>query len=453
MLNLPKVEQKILDVLNQREDWSSETFIDRIEVPCQSVNLLDWLNQQTAVPRLYWSDRQSELEFAAIGQVDVQNGNFPGNYHIILRELHQKLLRSHPKVRYFGGFRFDPRQEPAAEWKSFGRYQFIVPRFEIVRQGNRTTFAFNFRQEAGLTNGDIRRQFQEGLQSLRTVASYEAIQPFHLQERRDFPDLAGWTRMVETALQMFRETDLRKIVLARTSLLKFDRELNPVLLIKQLQSLNPHTYNFLFQPGEEAVFIGASPERLYFREKRQINSEAVAGTRPRGKSDSEDQALGEELLNSPKEILEHELVSERVLETLKTICTDVKPLHHRTLLKLPRVQHIYSNFRGILANGASDGDIIARLHPTPAVGGHPQHLAIHQIARLEPFDRGWYAGPLGWVSREAAEFCVAIRSALIRKKEVYLYVGAGIVPGSDPQAEWAELESKILNFARIFDLK
>ena len=111
--------------------------------------------------------------------------------------------------------------------------------------------------------------------------------------------------------------------------------------------------------------------------------------------------------------------------------------------------HLFSRVVGQLKDGVGDGQLIKRLHPTPAVGGYPTENALAEIERLEPFERGWYAGPVGWVSAEAAEFAVAIRSGMLERNSLSLYSGAGIVPGSTPQLEWEEIEHKIGDFLEI----
>ena len=122
------------------------------------------------------------------------------------------------------------------------------------------------------------------------------------------------------------------------------------------------------------------------------------------------------------------------------------------ILKLSRLQHLYSNIRGLLKDGIGDSDILQHLHPTPAVGWYPKNEAMRYIEDIEPFDRGWYAGPVGWVSSDAAEFAVAIRSAITTENKLILYAGAGIVPGSDPEKEWAEIENKIANYLKVYQV-
>jgi menaquinone-specific isochorismate synthase len=143
-------------------------------------------------------------------------------------------------------------------------------------------------------------------------------------------------------------------------------------------------------------------------------------------------------------------VSDTVQSSLKPLCYSVDVLENETLLKLHHVQHLYTHFHCLLKENVRDGEIIAALHPTPAVGGFPREQSMLKIAEMEPFDRGWYAGPVGWISRDAAEFVVAIRSALAKEKTLSLFTGSGIVRGSKPETEWEENENKILDFSRLF---
>ena len=112
------------------------------------------------------------------------------------------------------------------------------------------------------------------------------------------------------------------------------------------------------------------------------------------------------------------------------------------------MQHLVARLEGVLRQGVDDGAILAAIHPTAAVAGFPRQLSVERIEQLEPFDRGWYAGPVGWIGRDRAEFAVSIRSGLIINNVIDLYSGAGIVEGSTPDSEWKEIENKIANFLK-----
>ena len=178
-------------------------------------------------------------------------------------------------------------------------------------------------------------------------------------------------------------------------------------------------------------------------------SEAVAGTRPRGDTEAEDEALRRELLESAKERREHAFVEDAIRSDLEQVCTSVQRPNGTGELALARGRHLHSRLNGTLRPDTTTTDLLKVLHPTPAVGGVPTDDAVAAIRAQEPFDRGWYAGPVGWIGAEAAEFAVGLRAGLVEENQIALFSGAGIVDGSAPQREWEEIEQKIGDFAAI----
>jgi menaquinone-specific isochorismate synthase len=245
----------------------------------------------------------------------------------------------------------------------------------------------------------------------------------------------------------------QKIVIARKSSFRFSGDLNPISLLLRLKSAMPRCFLFCFMPKPGVAFVGASPERLYRRQGRLIWSEAIAGTRPRGSSWTEEKDLGQELLTSDKDLREHRFVVRGIEETLARLCPSVQYNGNVSLLRLAHCQHLIAILKGTLGNDFVDADIIGRLQPTPAVGGYPSAPALAAIEKLESFDRGWYAGPIGWVAPNAAEFAVGIRSGLIDRSRLCLFSGAGIVEGSTPGDEWYEIEHKISDFINVLTTK
>jgi menaquinone-specific isochorismate synthase len=137
---------------------------------------------------------------------------------------------------------------------------------------------------------------------------------------------------------------------------------------------------------------------------------------------------------------------------LKPFCEVLHVETEASEMKLARGRHLVSGITGTLHAGISTFDLLRALHPTPAVGGTPRREACAAIRQQEPFDRGWYAGPLGWIERDAAEFAVALRCGLVTPRHLALYSGAGIVRGSVPAAEWDEIEHKISDFMQVLGL-
>mgnify|MGYP001968777946 CR=1 FL=1 len=241
---------------------------------------------------------------------------------------------------------------------------------------------------------------------------------------------------------------LRKVVLARRTKLSLASPVDPLALIAALKARDPDAYQFALIHPDGAAFVGSTPERLFSARDGHAASEAVAGTRPRGSDEGEDAALAYEMLLSPKEHEEFAIVREEVRRALGTVANGgpggVKAELEKGVLRHFSVQHLYARLGAALAPGKSEADVLNALHPTPAVCGHPRRAALDAIRVAEPFDRGLYAGPVGWVGVDSAEFAVAIRSALVSPTgdDVSLYAGVGVVAAADPAAEWRELNLK-----------
>jgi len=422
----------------------------RLTAPIENVDLLRWLSQQNDDIKIYWRSRDNSFAMAGVGAADlVRAESQRKDLDALFIRLSQRLQTSDSNLRYYGGMRFDPDHLPDSDWEKFGSYQFIVPRFEIFSENAKNYFACNFLFDPAASIPQQLYEIQEEIDRLNwdEIGGESAIPP--LLSRMDFPDRAGWQKNIRSALDSFERGQIDKIVLARKSEFRFAEKLNGVDLVRRLQNINQRAFYFCFQPAKDVAFIGGTPERLYCRDRQKISSEAIAGTRPRGKSGAVDRKFNNELLRSDKDIREHRFVFESILNSFRQVCTSVEAQENLSVLKLFRVQHLYAEIRGVLKNGITDGQILSYLHPTPAVGGFPREAAMRHIAALEPFDRGWYAGPIGWVGKDAAEFAVAIRSGLVAGDRVNLYSGAGIVPGSSPDKEWEEIENKIGNFIKV----
>ena len=219
-----------------------------------------------------------------------------------------------------------------------------------------------------------------------------------------------------------------------------------------LKAGTPRCFHFLFQPSAETAFLGASPERLFRRANQSLETEAVAGSRPKGLSDTDDARLVNELLSSDKERREHEFVRISLREDIRPLVTSLHMDSHPSVMRLASARHLVSRVRAELRPDVTSLDVLDAIHPSPAVGGLPSSLALQTLLHREPFDRGWYAGPIGWIGPNTAEFAVGIRSGLVSDGMIRLYSGAGLVMGSTPQSEWDEIGDKIVDFSRVLGL-
>jgi menaquinone-specific isochorismate synthase len=421
--------------------------IVRVEVEISSLDPLNWLGRQNSDIKTYWSDRQSDFTMAGVGTLDLITGDRSIDYPQIFGQLRQNLSPLFPNVRYYGGIGFSQDLSIDSHWQLFGNYRFIIPKFEVWTDGSHTFFACNFSCDFSSEKLDL--ILSELTQLDFNQVDISVALPLQI-ERLDRPNRLEWGRNIDAALAKFTELDLDKIVLARQSILTFTHDLQPQSLLRFLQPNNSHSYHFCFQINSTTAFIGTSPERLYYRQDRFLKTEAIAGTRQRGKSAKLDLELSEDLHNSPKDRHEHQLVVNNLHAILTELCHAVTIDRELTILKLNKVQHLYTQCHGILKADLTDADILPQLHPTPAVGGFPRPQALKLIRELEPFKRGWYAAPVGWVGVDDAEFAVAIRSGLIDRNRLLLFAGAGIVRGSQAAEEWAEIENKIRHFTDLF---
>ena len=222
-----------------------------------------------------------------------------------------------------------------------------------------------------------------------------------------------------------------------------DQPLHPLVALNGLRQRFPDCYSFSFSDGRGPSFIGASPERLLRVSRGVLETEALAGSAPRGGSASEDAALAAGLARSDKDRREHEQVLADIRARLAPLASELEATGAPQVRRLANVQHLLTPVRGVLRHGAHPFDVLAELHPTPAVGGSPRGAALAAIGELEGFPRGLSAGALGWLNaRRGGEFFVGLRSALVDGRSARLYAGAGIVAGSTPEKEFAETELK-----------
>ncbi len=415
-----------------------------VQVPDQP--LLPWLESQNFSLKTYWSDRDNRFEAAGVGAADYIGDDAGYGYRRVFARLHNYLDHSDPDVRYYGGFKFAPNQASHDSWKRFGRYYFVVPRFELVKSRDKTFFVCNLRAD-----GDNHTSIMTQLEAITFETDGIDNGIPKIISKKDFPGKSRWKASVQSVLAAFETHSYEKIVLARKRALEFSDNLNHFIILQKLRDKASSSYTFCFQPEDNLAFIGASPELLYYRKGRKLQSEAIAGTRTRGRTSREDQGLGEELLQSEKDLREHRYVVDSIKDAFVSLTPPSLNCNNMSvsLLKLARIQHLIARFDIKLKEDVSDAELIETLHPTAAVGGYPKDKAVEEISRLEGFNRGWYAAPVGWVKRDAAEFVVAIRCGLVQDNYINLYSGAGIVNGSVPENEWDEMNNKIDMFLSV----
>jgi menaquinone-specific isochorismate synthase len=439
--------KKAVDRHFQDADENEDRLV-RIEIPVTNMDSFRWLAAQENTYRMFWRGRHADDKMAMSGVARVLSGDARPEFGELGKEVESFLSRPGADVRLFGGLRFDLDRIPEQDWFGFPAWQFALPRFELHHRKDKTNFCCNLVLPEDLALKDV---ILEQIDELNFPEQLEWAPMAVPHARTDNPGFDGWKGQVNWSLDAFSRDVLQKVVLARRVDFAFSKAPEAVSLFKVLQDATPSCFHFMFDSGD-GVFLGATPERLFFRRGREVFSEAVAGTRPRGATTDSDEAYRTSLLASEKDQREHAYVRDSIRKTLQAFCNDVNVDEVASEMKLAAGRHLVSRISGTLQPGVTDFDLLERLHPTPAVGGAPSELALEAISSLEEFDRGWYAGPIGWVGRDSAEFAVALRCGVLRRDELSLFSGAGLVEGSDPGDEWLEIEQKITDFTRILGL-
>lgn len=341
---------------------------------------------------------------------------------------------------FVGGSRFDPQASKSAEWHGFPDALLALPQLVVSSIGQEVWVTVNVMIDPSSDidgmETKLKAQWNELLEPMREVPSPRAkIVP-------DGDAYARWRQGVVETLAAIEEGRLTKATLAHTLRLTAETPLRLGAILRHLIAEQPNCRIFAID-REGSCFLGATPEQLVGLGNDAVIATCLAGSLRRGDSDEEDILLGRLLLGSNKELREHSIVVDWISERLGKLCRELRWNDAPQLIKLSSVQHLATTFTGQPSLDCHVLDLVAALHPTPAVGGTPLGPALEAIRRLEKRDRGWYAGPIGWVDRRGrGEFGVAIRSALVRGNGALLYAGAGIVSGSDPEREFEETSIK-----------
>ncbi|MCY0901323.1 MAG: isochorismate synthase, partial [Firmicutes bacterium] len=368
----------------------------------------------------------------------------------------------------FGGVAFDPDRQRDLRWKRWPVASLTVPRllFESDSAGCRLTV--NVVVAPGSDTESIVLQCLESV--TKAVAGLRSVtEPVSLKDRavgrsvramasgaggplQDIEQDLAYERAVTETARDIREGLLRKVVLARRADYPVDERDHLADALATLAREHPDSTVFVWG-NQEDVFVGAAPERLIRVADGQVSIDCLAGTAPRSNEVSEDRRLGRELFESAKNQDEHRAVVEGVLMSGADFALDWNVPRAPRLLALGHVQHLYTPLTATLRPDKTVLDAVAALHPTPAVAGTPRDSALAAIAARETMDRGYYAGPVGFVEADGSgEFVVALRCALLGPHGMSLFAGGGIMGGSDPMSERAETEWKMRAIRSAFGL-
>ncbi|WP_280585229.1 isochorismate synthase [Halorubrum sp. Boch-26] len=356
-------------------------------------------------------------------------------------DVHAGTEAARPRV--FGGFAFHEGACDGDPWGPFPEARFVLPRVQLTFADNGTWLTVNA-AGSDVDVDAVEDRLGEESERLTAIDGGAADPPRPgIVETRRTTSREAWRESVEAAVDRIRGGDLRKVVLAQALEADLATQFPRSATLERLAGKYPHCHRYFFEPDESgSAFFGATPERLVSLRGRTVETDALAGTTGRGETPEEDEWLAQELLEDSKNVHEHELVADTVREQLEPFAASVSA-GDRRVRRLATVQHLHTPITAELRDDRHVLDLVEALHPTPAVGGLPPDRALETIHETEPFDRGWYAAPVGWIDAAGnGAFAVAIRSAVATPRRATLFAGVGLVADSDPDREWDEIQLK-----------
>lgn len=346
-----------------------------------------------------------------------------------------------------GGLGFTGRR-PAADdvWAPFGAASLVLPGWIVAQTPDDGTWLTTTTAEAASGTGV--RRWERLLARARelghapgALVARPVIAPLAIIEEQ--PDAALWHRTVGLFAGAVGRGRIDKVVLARRVVLASPADLDVENALRRLAAGAPESTVFAFRRGGR-TFLGATPERLIRTDGRAFRTVAIAGSVARGQDAAADAGFAAQLLASEKDREEHAVVVAAIRERLAPLSDDLRIEPEPRVLPLRTVQHLITEIEGTVRERAGLLALAERLHPTPAVGGEPRDVALGLIDEHEGFDRGWYAGPIGWLGADGdGELMVALRSGIVDHTRATLFAGCGIVADSDPAREWEESRLKL----------
>lgn len=353
---------------------------------------------------------------------------------------------------FFGGMKFSPEgNSDNSIWSDYSDSDWFIPKLLFINVKEEFYAVFNFVYKNNVPEliheFDSRMLMVESFQRDVPHSDKEVVQNTNMY---DVSERTEWIKKVNAALEEIADGDYSKIVLSRRVELTLSKEPNIFNKLVQLSEDYPKCYVFAYRKNE-SVFFGASPEKLARIKDGWVEADALAGSTQRGETEDEDERLADELLLSKKNLSEQNAVVNFITKSFsgfaEEIIYDEKPI----IRKLSNIQHLWTPIKAKLKSAHTIFSILKEIHPTPAICGVPWSGALDFIKTTEGYNRGLYAGIIGWFNfDEQGEFAVSIRSGLLKENKLFAFAGCGIVEGSDPETEFEETELKLKPILSLF---
>lgn len=419
--------------LTERYRPSAEDTIT-LEWTLSPFDFHELLSNMSTSNYFYFKNKECTHEFLGLGE-----------YHsfssVLDLETIEKWSLANPRWFFSYTQHFNRHSSEDMIWSDFAPFQVTLHTITFVRHLDRYSVIVLIPHNDSLM---VRKQSLNDVENILNLVS-PSKQKLTLKEVTEIPSDKDWEELINKAVSDIKDGEMDKVVLARKKISTYNRPIHARDLLKIFREKGENCYHILVRQNPNALFMSMTPERLFSVNNKNIEIDAIAGTRKRGPDKSSDDLLAEELQSDPKELHEHRLVSEQVDRHLREWARAVK-VERENILKLKNVQHLYTKFSAEIKSGINISTLIEGLHPTAAIGGFPKSEAMDFIEENEPFARGLYASPMGVIQGTFVDMAVAIRSSLWKGNVCHSFAGAGIVADSQPAKEWEETSKKLNSF-------
>lgn len=455
--HIEKWIDQAIEKVNKTNDVHLVSVTKKIE-PIDVLRLFEGA-KQTGLDRTYWSSTDDDFTIVGIGnahEIDAQGNHFEKTKQAWLALMERSYIHNPYDVAgtgvlALGGMTFDPKKEQTSLWKNYGQSLFVVPTYTVVEHEDTYYFTYTHAVDKDSLKNDVSQRFSNAEEQMNEWAQ-NVDDPVRVEiVNKEEIGTEKWLEDVKQAITYINENKANKIVLAREMRIQLNRQAAVGQMLRKLHQLQTNCFIYAFERGDDC-FIGATPERLVRIDGDKLLSTCLAGTAPRGRTERTDEEIRTGLLHDAKNLEEHAYVVQMITDAITPYCTDIKTANEPVVRPLKNVQHLYTPVTATVKEGYHLFDFVEQLHPTPALGGVPNDIALAFIREHELLDRGWYGAPIGWLdSNQHGEFAVGIRSALVQKDAVSLFAGCGIMKDSDPLEEFEETSIKFLPILSVLE--
>lgn len=410
---------------------------------------------------LFVSKPNNSFQFLALSQVHSIQINGKLHFSEIQQELSNicgRLITNSTFNGYkqnplfIGGIKFEPGKSSDL-WNDFDDANWFIPEFLFVKDGNSISVCYNVLVNPEEEFENIINTFEEKLDKLNTLYkienNIEDATILSIKGNENF-NKKEWMKTVERAVNKIKEHKLSKVVLSRMISIELSGIPSLDFLLTKLESKFPECTTFLFKKNK-SIFFGATPERLAKFNNSEIEIDALAGSASRGNDPDEDYYLENLILKNEKNLQEHKYVVDYIKQALFSKSEKIYFSENPSVMKLRNIQHLWTKMTAKVKPETNLFSLIEKLHPTPAVCGFPKETSLSLINEFEDYDRGMYAGSIGWFNASGfGEFIVSIRSSLLIENKLFAFAGCGIVEESDPESEYDETGLKFNTILSLF---